>query len=381
MRPLSRRGLLSAALILWPMTAMAGPMGGDPPPDDGPPGGRGQDDSRDQGPPPHDVLLEATQTVDLEHSDRIFRLRQATERLGVYPPPGFSTYTVPARRMPDNFHVDTPVLRVVFAEAVFFDTARDRLRPEARNILDAVAQSLRGDAPDAAVFVSGHTDNRGAEDYNYNLSINRANAVAEGLLDRGVGEVALWRVGFGEAVPLYPNDTPEHLGFNRRVEFLFASRTEPILDYLSHQLDTVCIADDSRTADRCRHEVHVRERFTAVQLTHRPMGIGLDRPMHAASSSRLTTSRTQTSGRGGPPQRVTSHPQTSNNVAAPPVRVVTPPARTTSGHTTSASPFSLNTPTRRTTGRQTANTSSTPVISQEVAINLHTRQATVQPAP
>jgi outer membrane protein OmpA-like peptidoglycan-associated protein len=303
-------------------------------------------------PPPQDQLLDATQTVQLEHSDRIFRLRQATERLGIDPPPQFSTYTVPAERMPDYFHVDTPILRVIFDDAIFFDTASDVARPEAHPILDAVSQALRGDAPDAAVFVSGHTDNRGDEAYNYNLSINRANAVAEGLLDRGVGEVALWRVGFGEAVPLYPNDSPVHMGLNRRVEFLFSARTEGVFDYLSRQLENVCVGANVRTADVCRQQVHVREEFTAVQLTRRPMGVGLAGARRPAGSGLSASSR---SGAG-----------------------VAPGQRRISAHI--IAPASNRTPAGRAPAHGTVNADSDRVVAYRANINLHSQQVTLNAA-
>ena len=376
MKPLSRRHLLAAAVAAWPLAALAQKT----PPDDLRQGrepsiedDRPRDSPNDPAPPAETIMMDATETVNLEHSDRIFRLEQATQRLGIYPAPAFSTFTVPADRMPDNFSVDTPVLRVTFAEAVFFDTASDRVRPQAFAILDAVAQSLRGDAPDAAAFVSGHTDNRGAEDFNYNLSINRANAVAEALLNRGVGEVALWRVGFGEAVPLYPNDTAEHLGFNRRVEFLFASRTEPILDYLAHQLDTVCIAGDRRSADRCRREVRVRERFTAVQLTRRPIGVGLDRPVRSAALSRRPQAPRSTvsppTTRPSVPPRLVPPP-----VPRPTVAVTAPPASATPNRSQPvrsqlAGNASVGRPTVRRVG--SVNADSVRVVSaREVTISL-----------
>ena len=396
----SRRSLLAGLMVAAPALAFAGDKGvPDPAPEPA------VDPVPELPPEPSgDILLDATQTVELEHEDRIFRLREATRRLGVYPAPDFSTTVVPASRMPENFHVDTPVLKVTFAEQVFFNTDSDILRPEASPILDAVAESLRGEAPDASVFVSGHTDNRGTEDHNYNLSIGRANSVAEALLDRGVGEVALWRVGFGEAVPLYPNDTPEHLGFNRRVEFLFASRTEPIIDFLSRQLDTVCIAGTQRQSDACRREVEVRERFTAVQLTRRPMGVGLTRasaprpaagrtaPARPALTSRPPASPpavaaappapTPTTSRTRRPAAASGTPSTRTPAAnpAPSTPAPTTTSRTTSGRparTPAATTPPSTPPAPRAAPRTSVNVDSVPVISQEVAINLRTRQATV----
>ncbi len=225
-----------------------------------------------------DVILSAAETVELEHEDRVERLRRAAAALGLVPAPRFAVSRVPAARMPEGLRVDTPVLRVAFAERTFFDTASSLLRPEAGPVLEAVAAALRGEAPDAAVFVAGHTDNRGSEPYNYALSVRRAGAVAEALHARGVGDAALWRVGFGEAVPLYPNDTPEQMGFNRRVEFLFGARTEPVLDVLSRQLDETCVSTDAGAARRCRTTLELRDGFEAVQITSRRVGVPLERP-------------------------------------------------------------------------------------------------------
>jgi hypothetical protein len=220
-------------------------------------------------------ILDPTETVGLEHDDRLVRLKRITRQLGVFPPPNFAVTIVPASRLPANFPVDAPVLRVSFAERSFFDTARTAILPSGVDIIRAMAEVLRGEAPDVAVFVAGHTDNRGTEPYNYNLSVGRANAVADALNAYGVGEVALWRVGFGEAAPLYPNDDDDHMAFNRRVEFLFSARTEPILDVLKRQLDSVCAAPTSDAAERCRRTLRVRPVYEVVQVTARRVNVGL----------------------------------------------------------------------------------------------------------
>lgn len=220
-------------------------------------------------------ILDATETVGIEHQDRKDRIRRATARLGIRPAPDFTETTVSARHLPENFKVDTPVLRVSFSERSFFDTAQTEILPTGQATIRALAEAIRGEAPDVAVFVAGHTDNRGGEPYNHNLSVGRANAVADTLFLRDVGEVALWRVGFGEAAPLYSNDSDEHMAFNRRVEFLFSARAEPILEVLKRQLDTVCVASSAEASDRCRRSLRVRSSFEAIQVTNRRMGVGL----------------------------------------------------------------------------------------------------------
>ncbi|MBL0017977.1 MAG: OmpA family protein [Bacteroidetes bacterium] len=50
------------------------------------------------------------------------------------------------------------------------------------------------------------------------LSENRAKAVAKYLTDRGIDPKRLNISGMGEAMPIYPNDSPESKKWNRRVE-------------------------------------------------------------------------------------------------------------------------------------------------------------------
>lgn len=242
------------------------------------------------------VIVDAKDTVLQEHQDRLVRLQRVAAAHGIDPVPEFHEDVVPADRAPDSFHTDIPVLRVVFTEKSFFNTASSNLRPEADAILLAIAEVLQNDPADTAVFVAGHTDSRGSEAYNYNLSVSRAETVAQELHGDGVGEVALWRVGFGKAVPLYPNDSDAHMAFNRRVEFLFAARTEAVLYTLQNQLGHVCVSSNRETSDKCKRNIELRSHFDAVQLTSRQVNLDLSpvalarpsgsRPMQVVNGSR-----------------------------------------------------------------------------------------------
>lgn len=212
----------------------------------------------------------------LEHEDRIARLREAVSYLNVEPSPRFTVTTVPRSQMPSYFNVDAPVLRVAFSERTFFDTARWTVLPSGLMAVAAVAAATRGEAPDVALFVAGHTDDRGGETYNQNLSVNRANAVSDALMGFGVGEVALWRVGFGESAPLYANDSDEHRGFNRRVEFLFGARVEPVVEVLSDQLANACVSSSEAESRRCIALPRPAS-FEATQNSDRPIGVPLGR--------------------------------------------------------------------------------------------------------
>jgi outer membrane protein OmpA-like peptidoglycan-associated protein len=64
--------------------------------------------------------------------------------------------------------------------------------------------------------VYGHTDSRASDEYNMSLSQRRARAVAD--VGRSVGAVIEREMGFGERMPVAPNDSPANMSRNRRVE-------------------------------------------------------------------------------------------------------------------------------------------------------------------
>jgi outer membrane protein OmpA-like peptidoglycan-associated protein len=75
--------------------------------------------------------------------------------------------------------------------------------------------------PGAGVIrVEGHTDDRGRDDYNLDLSQRRAEAVKAYLIGKGVPPERLEAKGFGETQPLKPNTTQRNRAANRRVEFV-----------------------------------------------------------------------------------------------------------------------------------------------------------------
>jgi outer membrane protein OmpA-like peptidoglycan-associated protein len=105
---------------------------------------------------------------------------------------------------------------------VLFDTANSSLKPGAFLILDHLASFMKS-SPGTKIIVEGHTDSRGAEEYNQQLSRSRAQSVAEGLGSRGIGAERIEAVGRGERFPVASNDTAEGRQDNRRVEIVFSN--------------------------------------------------------------------------------------------------------------------------------------------------------------
>jgi OOP family OmpA-OmpF porin len=69
------------------------------------------------------------------------------------------------------------------------------------------------------IEIIGHTDNMGSKEYNHELSENRAKAVIEWLMNKGVDQERLNYIGFGKEKPLFDNMSEENRAKNRRVEF------------------------------------------------------------------------------------------------------------------------------------------------------------------
>lgn len=206
------------------------------------------------------------ESLSLEHQTRYSRLKRFVEQYDVTPVPTFQDYVIPAREMPADFRYDTPVLRIVFPENTFFATGRAEILPTAYPIILAMAKMLDGDVPDVAVFIAGHTDNRGGEDYNHNLSIARAQAVAKALRESGADKPQLFSVGFGESLPLYANLTPEQMGYNRRVEFLLSAKLESAALWLKDQLSLACTGGSASEKLSCLSSLKVRRSYTALEV-------------------------------------------------------------------------------------------------------------------
>ena len=108
---------------------------------------------------------------------------------------------------------------------VFFDFDSTRIDEQARQLLDAIASLLLRDQPDIRVYIAGHTDNRGSEEYNQVLSMRRAQTVLSYLAERGVTPAdRLVMRYYGETRPLASNDSNEGRAKNRRVELIGIKR-------------------------------------------------------------------------------------------------------------------------------------------------------------
>jgi outer membrane protein OmpA-like peptidoglycan-associated protein len=103
---------------------------------------------------------------------------------------------------------------------VQFAVSSSRIDRRSEPLLDQIGQALNANPDVGHVLVEGHTDNVGDARFNQRLSEERAQAVREALIRRGVDGDRLAARGFGETRPLAPNKSPAGRAKNRRVEFI-----------------------------------------------------------------------------------------------------------------------------------------------------------------
>lgn len=101
-----------------------------------------------------------------------------------------------------------------------FVTDKSELTPESKQIVDSVFK-LMTETPRARIQISGHTDAQGNDEYNLRLSRDRAKAVYDYLVGKGIDAKRLEYAGYGKRRPIATNTTPEGRLENRRVDFTF----------------------------------------------------------------------------------------------------------------------------------------------------------------
>ncbi|MFO8054078.1 MAG: OmpA family protein [Bacteroidales bacterium] len=101
---------------------------------------------------------------------------------------------------------------------IFFDTDKSSLRDESQGELDRLYDILNKN-PDIKVEISGHTDNVGSAEYNKKLSRDRAKAVVDYLIQKGIDKDRMEYAGYGFEKPIADNETEEGRQKNRRTEF------------------------------------------------------------------------------------------------------------------------------------------------------------------
>lgn len=114
---------------------------------------------------------------------------------------------------------------------ILFDLDKSALRPESKLYLDTIVLFMK-EHPQMKIEVDAHTDSRGNDNYNLDLSQRRAQCVADYLISQGIDPSRLRSKGFGETQPIWrdievhfktPEEKEAKYEVNRRIEFKIIS--------------------------------------------------------------------------------------------------------------------------------------------------------------
>jgi outer membrane protein OmpA-like peptidoglycan-associated protein len=116
--------------------------------------------------------------------------------------------------------------KIEILDKIYFEFNSAEIKKQSYGILDAIVATMQGNPDILLVEIQGHTDNRGSDAYNLDLSDRRAASVREYLVNGGVEAGRLQSQGYGETQPLLNKNTEEAWSKNRRVEFLIVKRAD-----------------------------------------------------------------------------------------------------------------------------------------------------------
>jgi OOP family OmpA-OmpF porin len=105
------------------------------------------------------------------------------------------------------------------SDKIFFKTNSAEILSSTYPKLDEVVEILK-EYPELKLEINGHTDNTGRAEYNKALSQQRAEAVRDYLVKKGIAPSRLKATGYGDERPIVDNNTEENRARNRRVELI-----------------------------------------------------------------------------------------------------------------------------------------------------------------
>ena len=111
----------------------------------------------------------------------------------------------------------------VILKNVFYDFDKATLRPQSQTELNLLAK-LMSENPGIRIELGSHTDNKGTEKYNLDLSQRRSQSVLEYLVSKGIDVSRLVAKGYGFTQPIAGNDTEQGRQLNRRTDFTIISK-------------------------------------------------------------------------------------------------------------------------------------------------------------
>ncbi|MCH2214861.1 MAG: OmpA family protein [Flavobacteriales bacterium] len=186
----------------------------------------------------NEVLMER----DLTQSDGLFEVDFEPEK--VYKvslsKPGFFSNNIDidtrgiteSRTILQNVGLSQITKNSILINNILYDFDSAKLTPESKDKISNGLLNTLVENPGLVVQISSHTDDKGEDAYNLNLSQERAESVIRFLEENGISADRLSARGFGETKPIAPNtnedgsDNPEGRAMNRRTEFTILDQRE-----------------------------------------------------------------------------------------------------------------------------------------------------------
>jgi len=116
-------------------------------------------------------------------------------------------------------------IKITFDSGILFGFDSSALRSESKENIEELAETLKK-YDDTRILIEGHTDSKGSEDYNQQLSVERATSVGDYLRTLGVAGGRIIEKGYGELQPVADNSTETGRQKNRRVEVAIFANEE-----------------------------------------------------------------------------------------------------------------------------------------------------------
>ncbi|UYZ62180.1 OmpA family protein [Hymenobacter weizhouensis] len=149
-----------------------------------------------------------------------FTARNALSTVGRRPPQSELPNEMNEVKVPVTLTL-APIVKnkAIVVENIFYDYDKANIRPDAAVELDKLVQTLN-DNPNITIELSSHTDSRGKEAYNQQLSQRRAESAVAYIISKGITPSRITARGYGETRPVLKNaKTEDEYQRNRRTEF------------------------------------------------------------------------------------------------------------------------------------------------------------------
>ncbi len=202
------------------------------------------DKSRKKGNAPKEVLKEAivsSYLIDKDTKEEVHIFSDTTEQGGSYIQElePYKDYKIVIKKdgyFNQNFYVSTrdfgwsdtiklqsvdlkPIPSKPIQFSVHYELNSNVLNEESKRNLDSALIKILTDSPDLIVEISSHTDSTGSDEYNQDLSQQRAENIVNYLIEKGIDKSRLIATGYGSTKPIADNATEEGRAINRRTEF------------------------------------------------------------------------------------------------------------------------------------------------------------------